>query len=204
MLGLLRITSATSNIRGSACFCSISTPTASSTEQSKFSELASSESIDATSPYVIVKGEKRSTPKEAGMNLLGFLNRSDVVKRKINMHLPLFLSGSYLSVTKADPYSPSGESTFAGICISRRKIKQLGSTFILRNVINGMGVEMMYELYSPALKEIKVLKLERRRRAKLYYLRDKPPKYSTVNEKMVPVKTPKGPIPLHRRKGAPA
>lgn len=62
----------------------------------------------------------------------------------------------------------------------------------------------MYELYSPAIREIKVLKLERRRRAKLYYLRDKPQKYSTVNEKMEPVTAPKGVIPLHRRRGAPA
>ena len=70
--------------------------------------------------------------------------------------------------------------------------------------MNGIGVEMMYELYSPAIKEIKVLKLERRRRAKLYYLRDKPAKYSTVNEKMQPVEAPRGMIPKHRRRGAPA
>ena len=138
------------------------------------------------------------------MGLLQFLNRSDVVKRKTNLQIPLFLAGSIVSVTKSDPYSPSGESTFAGICIARRKIKQLGSTFILRNVIKGMAVEMMYELYSPALKKIKVLKMERRRRAKLYYLRDKPLKFSTFNENMTPVKKEKGPIPLHRRKGAAA
>lgn len=157
-----------------------------------------------TSPYVKFKGRERSTPREAETNLLDFLNRSDVRKRRINSKIPFFTPGSYVSVTKSDPYSPSGETTFAGICISRRKIKQLGSTFILRNVINGVGVEMMYELYSPALKEIKVLKLERRRRAKLYYLRDKPAKYSTVNEKMQVVEAPKGVIPLHRRRGAPA
>lgn len=144
------------------------------------------------------------TPKDASTNLLDFLNRSDVRKRRINTKIPFFTPGSYVSVTKADPYSPSGESTFAGICISRRKINQLGSTFILRNVINGTGVEVMYELYSPAIREIKVLKLERRRRAKLYYLRDKPQKYSTVNEKMEPIEAPKGVIPLHRRRGAPA
>ena len=176
----------------------------SSTNPSKFTQLASSEGLDVTSPYVAIKGEMCSTPREAGTNILGFLNNSDVIKRKINVRIPFFLAGSYISVTKADPYSPSGESTFVGICIARRKIKQLASTFILRNVINGIAVEMMYELYSPAMKEIKVLKLERRKRAKLYYLRDKPLRYSTVNEKMAPVITPKGPIPQHRRKGAPA
>ena len=145
-----------------------------------------------------------SSPSEANTNLLDYLNRSDVIKRRTNVQIPFFTAGSYISVTKADPHSPSGESTFTGICISRRKIKHLASTFVLRNVVNTIGIEMMYELYSPAIKEIKVLKLERRRRAKLYYLRDKPPKYSTVNEKMEPVKTPSGPIPVHHRRGAPA
>ena len=63
---------------------------------------------------------------------------------------------------------------------------------------------MMFELYSPALREIKVLKLERRRRAKLYYLRDKPLKFSTANERMEPMDTD-GKVLLYRRKrGDPA
>ncbi len=139
------------------------------------------------------------------MGLLDFLNWSDVTKRKTNAEIPDFCAGSIVSVTKSDPYSPSGESKFAGICISRRKMKQLGSTFILRNVMNGMAVEVMYELYSPALKDIKVLKHERRRRAKLYYLRHKPLKYSTFDENMTPVKLDEEePVPVHRRRGAPA
>ena len=154
-----------------------------------------------TAPYVPFNGTNVSTPREANTNLLDFLNRSDVSKRCINAEIPSFTPGSYVSVTKSDLHSPTGETTFVGICISRRKINQPGSTFVLRNVISGVGVEMMYELYSPAIKEIKVLKLERRRRAKLYYLRDKPAKYSTVNEKMQPVATPEGVIPVHRRKG---
>jgi large subunit ribosomal protein L19 len=160
--------------------------------------------VDITSPYALVRGKECVSHREAATNLLDFMNRSDISKRRINAQIPYFTSGSYVSVTKSDPYSPSGESTFAGICISTRKCQQLGSTFVLRNVINGIGVEMMYELYSPANKEIKVLKLERRVRAKLYYLRDKPLKYSTVNEKMEPIKSPEGPVPVHRRRGKPA
>lgn len=181
-----------------------STETTPPQETSPFVQLAASKGVDATSPYVHVDGDECSSHKEAKTNLVDFLSRSDIEKRRTNLNIPFFTSGSYVSVTKSDPYSPSGESTFAGICIATRKTKQVGSTFILRNVINGIGVEMMYELYSPAIKEIKVLKLERRRRAKLYYLRDKPLKYSTINEKMEPVKTPKGPFPVHRRRGKPA
>lgn len=117
------------------------------------------------------------------------------------MNIPFFTAGSYLAVTRSDPCSPSGTTKFVGICIARRN-KGPGSTFILRNVIDGMAVEMMFELYSPMIKEIQVLKLERRRRAKLYYLREKPLKYSTVNEKMPPVKSDK--MSVHRRRGAPA
>ena len=105
-------------------------------------------------------------------------------------------------MTRADPYSPTGVTKFVGICIAIRN-RGLGSTFILRNVIKEIGVEMMFELYSPAIKEIKVLKLERRRRAKLYYLRDKPAKYSTVNERMEPVKSD-GILKYRRKRGAPA
>lgn len=144
------------------------------------------------------------SPKKAKTNLLDFLNQSDITKRKANMAIPFFTAGSYISVVRGDPFSPTGESKFVGICIARRKMKRLGSTFTLRNVMNGIGVEMMFELYSPAIKEIKVLKLERRRRAKLYYLREKPPKYCTVKENMKPVDTG-GKVQLYKRKhGEPA
>ena len=142
------------------------------------------------------------TPKEAKTNTLDFLNKSDIQKRTHAVDIPYFTAGSYLSVTRADPYSPTGVTKFVGICIAKRN-RGLGSTFILRNVINEIGVEMMFEQFSPAVKEIKVLKLERRRRAKLYYLRDKPAKYSTVNERMEPVKSNRI-LKYKRKRGAPA
>ena len=157
----------------------------------------------STATQVVLNGKVCQTPREAETNLLGFLNQSDIQKRQHRINIPFFTAGSYLAVTRADPHSPTGTTKFVGICIARRN-KGLGSTFILRNVINGMGVEMMYELYSPAIREIQVLKLERRRRAKLYYLRDKPLKYSTVSEKMQPVDSGGKVLVYKRKKGAPA
>lgn len=166
------------------------------------SESQSSQEEDVTTARVVLKKNVCRTPREANTNLLDFLNQSDIQKRKTNIDIPFFTAGSYLAVTRADPYSRTGTTRFVGICIARRN-KGLGSTFILRNVIDGIGVEMMFELYSPVIKEIQVLKLERRRRAKLYYLRDKPAKYSTVNERMQPVKT--NVLSVYKRKrGAPA
>lgn len=158
---------------------------------------------DITAASLNLNSNVCRTPKEASTNLLDFLNKSDVQKRHNNTKIPFFTPGSYISVVRADPYSPSGETRFVGICIARRN-NGLGSTFILRNVMNGMGVEMMFELYSPALREIKVLKLERRRRAKLYYLRDKPLKFSTVSERMEPVNTGGKVLLYRRRRGDPA
>ena len=166
------------------------------------SETPSTESVP-TATQVVIDSRVCHTPRDAKTNLLDFLNQSDIQKRRRNIDIPFFTGGSYLAVTRADPHSPTGTSKFVGLCIARRN-KGLGSTFILRNVMSGVGVEMMYELYSPAIKEIQVLKLERRRRAKLYYLRDKPLKYSTVSEKMQPVEN-NGELSLYRRKkGAPA
>lgn len=157
----------------------------------------------STATQVVLNGKVCHTPSEAKTNLLGFLNQSDIQKRHCKINIPFFTAGSYLAVTRADPYSPTGTTKFVGICIARRN-KGLGSTFILRNVLNGVGVEMMYELYSPAIREIQVLKLERRRRAKLYYLRDKPLKYSTVSEKMQPVDSGGKVLVYKRKRGAPA
>ena len=147
-------------------------------------------------------GTECSNPKEAKTNLINFLTLSDTQTRQINVEIPFYCAGSYMSVTYADPLSHSGVNKFVGICIAKRN-KGIGSTFILRNVIAGTPVERMFESFSPKIKEITVLKLERRRRAKLYYLRDKPNKYSMVNEYMTPVKND-GSISLHRRRGAPA
>lgn len=135
---------------------------------------------DPTIARVIKFGSECTTPKEAQTNLLGFLTQSDIQKRTKNIDIPYFEGGCHLSVTYADRSSPTGISKFVGICISRRN-KGLGTTFILRNVIGHVAVERMFELYSPIIRKIEVLRLERRRRAKLYYLRDKPLKYSTVD-----------------------
>lgn len=62
-----------------------------------------------------------------------------------------------------------------GICIGRRNAK-LGSTVTIRNVDDGIPFEAKFDIYSPLVDKIEVLELSRRRRAKLYYLRDRPEK----------------------------
>ena len=156
---------------------------------------------DVTSTKVTLNGSECKTPREISANLLRYLELSDIEKKQQVAKIPFFTSGSYLAVTRSDSLSPTGKTRFVGICIAKRN-RGLGSTFILRNVINGFPVEMTFELFSPKLIDIKVLKLERRRRAKLYYLRDKPLKYSTVSEDMEAVASSGRVSQYKRKKGA--
>lgn len=74
---------------------------------------------------------------------------------------------------------------FVGICIAKNHWQNtLGATFTLRNIVEGEPVEVNFQLYSPLIQKIEVLKHMRRHRKALWYLRDYPPSMSAVNEKM--------------------
>ena len=66
-----------------------------------------------------------------------------------------FVPGSIMSVTLSDPYAQNFQSRFVGICIERNETG-LRHNFTLRNVIDGQGIEIMYELYNPTIKKIEV------------------------------------------------
>uniref|UniRef100_A0A8C3SHJ5 Large ribosomal subunit protein bL19m n=1 Tax=Chelydra serpentina TaxID=8475 RepID=A0A8C3SHJ5_CHESE len=125
-------------------------------------------------------------PRERTDPLKFCIERTDMIRRRKVLDIPEFYVGSILSVTTADPYASDKTSHFVGICIQRGG-KGLGATFVLRNIIQGQGVEFCYELYNPRMREIKVLKLEKRLDDNLMYLRDALPEYSTFDINMKPV-----------------
>lgn len=61
---------------------------------------------------------------------------------------------------------------FEGLVIARKHGQEIGATITLRKVISGIGVERIFPLYSPTIEKIEILKREKVRRAKLYYLRE--------------------------------
>ncbi|XP_075779520.1 large ribosomal subunit protein bL19m [Pelodiscus sinensis] len=129
-----------------------------------------------------------------------YIERIDMIRRRKVLNIPEFYVGSILSVTTADPYASDKTSRFVGICIQRGG-KGLGATFVLRNVIEGQGVEFCYEIYNPRIQEIKVLKLEKRLDDNLMYLRDALPEYSTFDVNMKPVPySPNDEIPVNQLK----
>jgi large subunit ribosomal protein L19 len=62
---------------------------------------------------------------------------------------------------------------FEGMVLAKKHGKEAGSTFTVRKVIDGVGVERVFPLYAPIIDKIEVLKRAEVRRAKLYYIRDK-------------------------------
>jgi large subunit ribosomal protein L19 len=102
-----------------------------------------------------------------------------------------------MAVTVSDPYAPGKVNRFVGICI-RRDGYGLRHTSTLRNVIDGLGVEILYDMYNPTIQTIEVLKLEKRLDDNLAYLQDCPPEYSTIPFDFEPVKLlPGAKVPLN-------
>lgn len=121
-------------------------------------------------------------------NIISNFNNEEI--KKINkireFEIPKFKVGDTISVKYK---ITEGETTriqlFNGIVISTTKsIKNYSSTFTVRKISSGIGVERKFPLYSPLLAGIDILKQGNVRRAKLYYLRKLTGKASRIKEKL--------------------
>ena len=72
---------------------------------------------------------------------------------------------------------------FEGVCIAKKN-RNLNSSFTVRKISFGEGVERTFALYSPIIGSIKVIRSGKVRRAKLYYLRDRKGKAARIAEKI--------------------
>ena len=72
---------------------------------------------------------------------------------------------------------------FEGVVIAKRN-RSLNSSFIVRKVSSGEGVERTFQTYSPLIASIEVKRRGDVRRAKLYYLRDRSGKSARIKEKL--------------------
>jgi len=125
------------------------------------------------------------------------LERLDMLDRRKQIDLPEFYVGSVLAVTSSDPHAAGKTSRFVGICINRDRCG-LRARFILRNVIDHQGMEVVYELYDPTIQKVEVLRLEKRLDDSLFYLRDALPEYSTFDENMEAEPLEEGaPVPVN-------
>ena len=72
---------------------------------------------------------------------------------------------------------------FEGVCIAKKN-RDINSSFTVRKISFGEGVERTFALYSPVVDSIKVIRSGKVRRAKLYYLRDRKGKSARIAEKI--------------------
>jgi large subunit ribosomal protein L19 len=72
---------------------------------------------------------------------------------------------------------------FEGVCIAKKN-RDINSSFTVRKISFGEGVERTFALYSPVVDSIKVVRSGKVRRAKLYYLRDRKGKSARIAEKI--------------------
>ena len=116
------------------------------------------------------------------MNILDQIGKKEMEKVLANGGIPDFGAGDTLRVdVKVVEGTRERIQAFEGVCIAR-KSAGVNSSFTVRKISYGEGVERIFPLYSPRISAIKVLRRGKVRRAKLYYLRDRRGKSARIVE----------------------
>ena len=119
------------------------------------------------------------------MNIIEQLENEQVARLTAERQVPKFGAGDTLRVrVKVVEGSRERVQTFEGVCIARSN-DGLNSSFTVRKISYGEGVERVFPLYSPNITEIEVVRRGAVRRAKLYYLRGLTGKRARIAEKVV-------------------
>ena len=117
------------------------------------------------------------------MNILKELENEQVEELTARRRIPRFAPGDTVRVkVKVVEGSRERVQAFEGVCIARKN-DGLNSSFTVRKLSYGEGVERVFPLYSPAVAGIDVVRRGDVRRAKLYYLRGRTGKRARIAEK---------------------
>ena len=112
------------------------------------------------------------------------INRDSVKKILQNKKLPEFFSGDTVKVgVRIVEGKRERIQYFEGVCIAKKN-RGINSSFAVRKISFGEGVERTFALYSPIIGSIKVIRSGKVKRAKLYYLRDRKGKSARISEKI--------------------
>ncbi|XP_075642489.1 large ribosomal subunit protein bL19c [Castanea sativa] len=127
------------------------------------------------------EAEESKPPRKPRVKLgdvMGILNKRAIEAAEKERPVPDIRTGDILEIKLEVPENKRRLSVYKGIVMSRQNAG-IHTTIRIRRIIAGVGVEIVFPLYSPNIKEIKVVKHRKVRRARLYYLRDKLPRLST-------------------------
>ena len=111
------------------------------------------------------------------------MNMASLVEVKPNPNIPAFAPGDTVKVSaKIVEGEKERTQLFQGVVIKVRH-SGVGSSFTVRRVTHGVGVERTFPLYSPLVEKVEVVRHGKVRRAKLYYLRGLSAKASRIKER---------------------
>ncbi len=112
------------------------------------------------------------------------INKAAIKKITANKKITEFSPGDTIKVgVKIVEGKRERIQYFEGVCIAKKN-RDLNSSFTVRKISFGEGVERTFALYSPNVDSIKVIRSGKVRRAKLYYLRDRKGKSARIAEKI--------------------
>ncbi len=108
---------------------------------------------------------------------------TDIHGETLRKDLPDFNPGDTLNIQiRVKEGNKERIQTFKGVVL-RRRGSGIQETFTVRKVSQGVGVERIFPLHAPLIKNIEVVRRGRVRRAKLYYLRQRSGKSARIREK---------------------
>ena len=118
------------------------------------------------------------------MKTIEEINQANVKKIAAEKKLPNFFPGDIVKIgVRITEGKRDRIQYFEGVCIAKKN-RDLNSSFTVRKISFGEGVERTFALYSPIVDSIKVIRSGKVRRAKLYYLRDRTGKSARIAEKI--------------------
>ena len=112
------------------------------------------------------------------------INKASVKKILSKKKIPEFFAGDTVKVgVRIVEGKRERIQYFEGVCIAKKN-RDINSSFTVRKISFGEGVERTFALYSSIIGSIKVIRSGETRRAKLYYLRDRKGKSARISEKI--------------------
>jgi len=118
------------------------------------------------------------------MNLIEKIEQEEIARLSVNNVLPSFAPGDTVVVSvNVVEGTRKRTQAFEGVVIAKRN-RGLNSSFIVRKISSGEGVERTFQTYSPLIASVEVKRRGDVRRAKLYYLRDRSGKSARIKEKL--------------------
>ena len=122
--------------------------------------------------------------QEKQMKNIEEINKASVKKILTTKKIPEFFAGDTVKVgVRIVEGKRERIQYFEGVCIAKKN-RDINSSFTVRKISFGEGVERTFALYSPIVGSIKVIRSGQVRRAKLYYLRDRKGKSARISEKI--------------------